>query len=153
MKVLLISALALISVQTYAHNRTIVCKDLIGLEELIRFPSEQQSASYKNVDLQLDVTVLGDDVRSMKIMSLANNLSVNSERTQELLTTTFASADLPEVKSVVGTHRGLAQTSLKNADGRVRALVISYERKGESRMEVKLQDGDEVKHILCESMR
>ena len=123
------------------------------MQELLRFPAQQSGGTFESDELLLQVNVLGDDIRSIKIVSLLQNTTVFAERSSELLAAKMTSPQFPDVSSIATTRRGLAQTTIKSMGANARASVISLERRGVSRMEINLQEGSVLNHILCESVR
>ena len=145
MKKIMFAALStlVLSQPTFAHNRTIVCKDLTGLQEILRFNSLQGRGEVSTSTFDLQVEILGDDVRVMKLTDHANAAVLHVVRSEEILNGSLAVQASETLRAVSGTRRGFADLTIG------KAKVTSYERKGESRMELKLHDIN----ILCETIR
>ncbi len=150
MKHIFVLAIALLSLPTFAHVRTIVCTDLADGTELLRFSSLELKKVHEGADFSLEVSARLDHVGSMKLIDLSQKLEVSAVRKDEILIASITPEGANPVTVTSGTRRGFAEAKL--AVSGASSLVNSYERKGESRMDLIIS-GTVNRKFHCEAQR
>lgn len=136
---LLTATTLLVSTQGYAQHggpKKIVCREDGAV--ILEVTEAQGNGQFANSYMELSVTGVGGDIRSVTLTDRRSGDRVVANRSDEILNAElFTDESSAPVKGSSFTQKGLAKLSLSGLSGD-KVDVTSYERKSESKMDIIL---------------
>ncbi len=125
---------------TLHAGRTIRCTDLTTGADILSFNSTQGQEALATANFNLLVRAHFDEVGEMTLQDLRSGEVLQSVRSEESLQVTLTS--IPNTQSETQrafTRQGFATVRIADVKSQDTASAVSYSRKGESRMEIRLE--------------